>query len=304
MTNRLVDRFPGKTPPIAIASNTSFASSEIAEFENLTTTVDGHRVRFCAGGRGPTILFLHGWGLGPHAYGPGLRRLAQAGFYVIAPSLPGFNGTNDLESPKRNFVGYAEWVERFAQAVDIREAVVVGHSLGGGVAIQTSHSSPTLVRSLVLLNSVGAPWRTTNVRNQPIDQPMSERPLWNWGVHMSTDIVSILGHVGSVMPSLLEDLVPNMVRNPLGLARVGKMARTADLRGALQEVRNRKVPVTVVHSENDGIIPASSFECLCRAASVTGTTVRGNHSWPLTDPGAFTDVVASAVRRSYSASAA
>ena len=290
--------YPSPNPPPPAASKTALGVQRVPAFDRhdpvdvriLTTTVDGHKVRYTSGGKGPTVVLLHGWGLGHNAYRRGLRLLAQAGFTVVAPALPGFGGTPDLPAAGRDFEGYAGWVIRFAQALRIRRAVLVGHSFGGGVAIQTTQLQPGLVRSLVLLNSVGAPWRSGKGGNEP----MADRPIWSWGLNIPSDVVSLLGHAGSAMPSVLEDLVPNVFRNPFGVARVGKIARTADLLDALSDVRRRNIPITVVHSEADGIIPRSSFDVLCRAAGVDGITVSGNHSWPLTGPEVFSEIVAKA----------
>jgi pimeloyl-ACP methyl ester carboxylesterase len=291
---------PSDLPADEFPGDTRSASAVRRSIRVLTVRVDGHDVRYSSGGSGPTVLFLHGWGLGHNAYRPGLRRLAEAGLSVVAPALPGFGGTPELPAAQQNFAGYAAWVIRFMQALRIRHATVVGHSFGGGVAIQTAESQPAMVRSLVLLNSVGAPWRAKKTR----DQPMAERPFWSWGINIPSDVVALLGHIGSAMPSVLEDLVPNVVRNPLGVARVGKIARQADLVEALVEVRRRNVPITIVHSLDDGVIPRSSFECLCRAASVNGIVVTGNHSWPMTDPEKFREIVTRAALRSSHASVA
>ena len=283
---------PAPTPKLSpighLGSDSPF--DRPADVRILTTIVDGHRVRYTAGGHGPTIILLHGWGLGHNAYRRGLRRLAQAGFSVVAPALPGFGGTPDLGPEARNFAGYAGWVTRFAQALKIRRAVLVGHSFGGGVSIQTAQLQPGLVRSVVLLNSVGAPWRSGKVGNEP----MADRPMWSWGLNIPSDVVSLLGHAASAMPNVLEDLVPNVLRNPFGVARVGKIARTADLLDALRDVKRRHIPITIVHSEDDGIIPESSFDVLCQTAGVNGITVPGNHSWPLTNPDVFCDIVVKA----------
>jgi hypothetical protein len=60
------------------------------------TSVDGSPVSYSTGGQGPTLLLLHGWGLGHHAYRPALEHLVAAGYHVVAPALPGFGGTADL----------------------------------------------------------------------------------------------------------------------------------------------------------------------------------------------------------------
>jgi pimeloyl-ACP methyl ester carboxylesterase len=259
-----------------------------------TTVVDGHTVRYSAGGEGPTVLFLHGWGLGHHAYRPALRGLVAAGFRVIAPALPGFGGTHDLPDNGRTFDGYGNWVCRFGAALGLQDVTIVGHSFGGGVAMQAAANCSGLASRLVLLNSVGAPWRVTTDRGGAHTHTMSERPIWSWGLGIPLDALSLLAHASRVMPSVLEDILPNVVRNPLGITRVGKLARTADLRNELVSLRAKNFPITVAHSDRDNLIPASSFDCLCEVAGVVGVVVAGNHSWPLTDPQTLVKIVSAA----------
>jgi pimeloyl-ACP methyl ester carboxylesterase len=254
------------------------------------TTVDGSPVSYSTGGQGPTVLLLHGWGLGHHAYRPALEQLVAAGYHVVAPALPGFGGTPDL-GDDRSFVGYSAWVRRFALTLGLRNAIVVGHSFGGGVAIRLGVDDPGLVARLVLCNSVGAPWRRTSGHNGSQVDAMSKRPMWSWGINIPSDMIALLSKATEAMPSILEDLVPNLVRHPLNISRVGQLARNADLRAELNELRMTGFPMTVVHSQRDGVIPGTSFECLCEAAGVTGHLLPGNHSWPLTNPTALVAVI-------------
>lgn len=260
-------------------------SGDIVTIEEVR--VDRRTVRFTAGGTGPSVLFLHGWGLGHHAYRAGLRRLAHLGYHVIAPALPGFGGTPDLEPGNRTFVGYARWVTRFLKAVDVRPTIIVGHSFGGGVATRLVADNLGIAESLVLLNSVGGTWRTDDTG----EHPMAERPMWDWGRAIPGDVVGLLGGAASILPSVFQDLVPNVLRNPFGVAKVGRLARNADLLAAVRTVADRRVPITVVHSDRDGVIPASSFQSLCVAAKVEGRRVKGIHSWPLTSPALFAEIV-------------
>jgi pimeloyl-ACP methyl ester carboxylesterase len=128
--------------------------------------VDGRPAFFghAGGGDGLPVLFLHGWGLAQHSYKRPLNRLARMGCRVYAPAQPGFGGTPDLPGDQFEFGGYAAWAAAFLDAVGVSEpALVIGHSFGGGVAIQLAHDHPERVRSLVLVNSIGTP-----------------RPLWDW----------------------------------------------------------------------------------------------------------------------------
>src|SRR3954454_1219287 len=101
------------------------------------TTVRGRTAMYGVAGDGIPLLFLHGWGLGQHAYKRALKRLVQLGCQVYAPALPGFGGTADLPGKELSFEGYARWVGAFLDAVGVHEKVfLVGHSFGGGVSIK------------------------------------------------------------------------------------------------------------------------------------------------------------------------
>jgi pimeloyl-ACP methyl ester carboxylesterase len=234
------------------------------------------------------VLFLHGWGLGQHAYKRAMKRLVQLGCRVFAPALPGFGGTAELPKAQFSLQGYAAWIEQFLQAVEVDEPVfLMGHSFGGGVAIQFAHDMPRRVRTLVLVNSVGgSTWRA----GESTIRSMAQRPLWDWGIHFPRDILPI-PQITRVLPVVLEDALPNLLRNPWNLWRVGNLARQADLTLELEELKRRRLPVVVLWGEDDRIIPKASFDALCAAIGAEGEVVAGNHSWLLADPDAFGEVM-------------
>jgi len=120
------------------------------------TTVDGRAAEYGEAGTGAPAVFLHGWGLDHKVYKRALSRLVRAGLHVYAPALPGFGGTAALPAASSSLKGYGDWVAAFVDAVGVADPVLVmGHSFGGGVAIELSHDHPRLVRALVLINSVG-----------------------------------------------------------------------------------------------------------------------------------------------------
>ena len=90
---------------------------------------------------------------------------------------------------------------------------------------------------------------------------------------------------------VLSDAVPNMMRNPRAFAKVAHLARRADLRPELEEIKARETPVTVLWADRDGIIPRESFDALCAAVGSVGKVVSGSHSWLLADPDAFSEVI-------------
>ncbi|MDQ1397525.1 MAG: hypothetical protein QOG64_2784 [Acidimicrobiaceae bacterium] len=258
------------------------------QFTWKKTSVGGRPTVYGVAGEGLPVLFLHGWGLGQHTYKRALKRLVHLGCQVFAPAMPGFGGTADLPDRQVSFPGYAHWTDEFIGAVGITEPVfLVGHSFGGGVAIQLAHDYPDHVRYLVLVNSVGgSAWSSSG----SVVRSMAERPLWDWGLHFPGDILP-LPQLRRVLPVMLEDALPNVVRNPRAMWKVANLARRADLTPELEELKRRKLPVVVLWGDKDKIIPRASFDALCAAIGSPGEVVTGNHSWLLADPDAFGEVM-------------
>jgi pimeloyl-ACP methyl ester carboxylesterase/glycine cleavage system regulatory protein len=238
--------------------------------------VDGRTASFGVGGDGPPVVFLHGWGLGSRAYRRAIRRLARRGCRVFAPAMPGLGGTAELPRDAMSIGGYADWVDKFMEAVGIEEpALVIGHSFGGGVATKLAHAHPGRVGYLVLLNSVGG---------------ATDRPIWGWGMHLAREMLPDREGVEMIL-AMRYDLVHNVVHNPLGLLRVGALARAADLRVELAELRRRDLPVLALTTAGDGVIPQPAFAALCRAIGTDGQVLTGRHSWLLSHPDSFGEVL-------------
>jgi pimeloyl-ACP methyl ester carboxylesterase/glycine cleavage system regulatory protein len=232
------------------------------------------------GGDGPPVVFLHGWALGSHAYKRAMRRLTSRGCRVFAPALPSFGDTADLPSDAMSIEGYAGWVASFIKEVEISEpALVIGHSFGGGVAIKFACDNPELVRYLILLNALGGGNR---------------RPPWEWAIGVGTEFWPPSGAV-EMLQAMRGDLVPNLLRNPLGVLRVGLLALATDLRDEMEELRQLGVPVLALTSEKDRLIPRSAFETVCDSVGADRRVVSGGHAWLLVDPDLFDEVLASTI---------
>jgi pimeloyl-ACP methyl ester carboxylesterase len=249
--------------------------------------VDGRPAAYGVIGHGLPVLFVHGWALGEHSYRAVVGRIAARGCRVYAPALPGSSGTADLPAGRMNLAGYGEWARRFLEAAGVTEpVVVVGHSFGGGVAIRLAFDHPTLVRSLVLVNSIGgSAWR----RGKRL-RSLAERPLWDWGLHFPSDVWP-LRQATHVLPVVFEDAVGNLLHHPRSLWRVAQLARGADLRPELEELKRRHLPVTIIWAKRDGIVPREAFDALCVSAGAEGRVVDGSHSWLLADPDRFSEVI-------------
>lgn len=264
---------------------------EQMQWEN--TVVDGRPAVYGTAGQGPPVVFLHGWALAHRTYRKALRELAEQGLTVWAPALPGFGGTAELPRREFSLAGYARWVAAFLEAVEVTGPVtLVGHSFGGGVAIQTAHDRPDLVARLVCVNSIGGSAWT---EDRGVVRSLAQRPLWDWGLHLQADLLP-WRQVTRVLPVILGDAVPNLLRNPRNLWKVGHLARTADLSAVLEDLKQRRLPVVVLWGTEDQVLPVACMTSLREAlGDAELITVEGGHSWLLSDPRGFSEVITNVV---------
>lgn len=247
-----------------------------------TTTVHGQPAHYGEGGRGLPVLFLHGWGLDHRACETSLHMLAARHCRVIAPSLPGFGETPGLSLHDQSVAHYAAWVDDFLAAIDVDEPVVViGHSFGGGIATTLAHAFPDRVRHLVLINAVGDP---DGIRPQP------GRVGWRGLARTLVDTFRPDTR-GARTRSAQRIWLGNARRDLVRFACTAMVASSTDLQSEMRELADRDLPVTVLWSEQDGLIPLSTFDTFCATLGADGEVVAGGHSWLLADPETFGTVV-------------
>ncbi|MEX0666146.1 MAG: alpha/beta hydrolase [Acidimicrobiia bacterium] len=245
-------------------------------------------------GRGRTVVFLHGWGLSHRAYRGAVKRLAAMGVRVIAPAMPGFSGSAGLPAEECTLRGYATWLVAFLDELGVTEPVLlVGHSFGGGVSIVTAHDHPDRVGALVLVNSIGgAVWADDG----ELVRPMTDRPIWDWGLHLSRDLRGAI-QLSRVLPVVFTEALPNIVLDPRSFWRSARLARDADLTDELGALRKRGLPVVVVWSPRDRVVTDASIDALRDALGDAPTiSVPGGHSWLLARPDHFGEVMTNVVQ--------
>ena len=123
------------------------------DFEPRSIQLHGHPVTYRLAGDGPPLLLLHGITSSSQTWAKVLPALAEH-HTVIAPDLLG-HGESAKPRGDYSLGAYASGVRDLMAALGHDRATVVGHSLGGGIAMQMAYQFPQRVERLVLVNSGG-----------------------------------------------------------------------------------------------------------------------------------------------------
>jgi pimeloyl-ACP methyl ester carboxylesterase len=115
--------------------------------------IHGYRRAFIRRGRGPALLLIHGIGDSSETWLPIIDDLARD-HTVIAPDLLG-HGRSAKPRADYSVAAYANAMRDLLAVLDIDRATVVGHSLGGGVAMQFAYQYPERCERLVLVATGG-----------------------------------------------------------------------------------------------------------------------------------------------------
>lgn len=144
------------------------------------------------GGRGPTVLMLHGIGGGHLAFAPQVESLASAGYRAVAWDMPGYGHSAPIEP--YTFKGLAQSCVQLIESLKVDSVILVGHSMGGMVAQEVVARRPELVSRLVLCGT----------------SPAFGKPDGDWQREFIAQRTAPLD-AGKTMPELAETLVPQMV---------------------------------------------------------------------------------------------
>ena len=118
-----------------------------------TLTLHGRPVTYAHAGKGPVLLLIHGMAGDFRNWKEVIEPLARR-HTVIAPDLPG-HGESAGGSGDYSLGSLASGLRDLLAALGHDRATLVGHSLGGGIAMQFSYQFPEMVERLVLVSSGG-----------------------------------------------------------------------------------------------------------------------------------------------------
>lgn len=226
-------------------------------------TPDGATVHIEECGAGRAVVLLHGHGANLRIFAELATRLAGGGLRVVAIDQRGFGGSS-ATPPTFGFGGLIDDLATVLATLDLRQAIVVGHSMGGavalGLAVQRRDVVADRVAALVLVNSSArgpADRPLQRMRATALDLPLAERigrhprhglllSRANFGAEVRRSQLAAVRTIGLASPVARRQ---GLTRRLLGI----------DLRGQLAGV---DIPVVVLAGGADRVVPASESEQL------------------------------------------
>jgi pimeloyl-ACP methyl ester carboxylesterase len=120
--------------------------------ETKTIKVDGLEVLYYMAGSGEPLVVIHGGGGDARTWLSNMEVLAKK-YTVYAPDLPGYGGSAPLDG-KYYIPELTTFIKRFTECMGLEKFYLMGHSLGGGVALNVALNFPDKIKKLVLVDSL------------------------------------------------------------------------------------------------------------------------------------------------------
>lgn len=226
-------------------------------------------------GAGPDLLLLHGTGSSTHSMADLGARL-QRHFRVVAPDLPGHAFTSPLPKGRMTLPGMASALRDLLATLDVKPALVVGHSAGAAIALRLCLDRairPDLVVSLngALHGFGGAAGKLF----QPLARLLAGAPfvptLFARRAADPDVLARLVTRTGSRPPAASVALYARLARDPDHVGAALAMMAGWDLDALGAEFGRMDVPVVLIAGGRDGMVPPEQAYTVARrlpAASV------------------------------------
>ncbi|MBI5712841.1 MAG: alpha/beta hydrolase [Chloroflexi bacterium] len=152
-----------------------------------TTTLNGLRIAYRVAGQGPDVLLIHGWVSSSRMWSLMMNDLSTH-FRCWAIDLPGFADSDKPGASWYSIENYEQVINAFADQFDLGRFDLIGHSMGGMIALRFAARQPTRVRRLVAINPVVTGrvyWDLRLLTGTPLRHSMLALGRWFWPIASS-----------------------------------------------------------------------------------------------------------------------
>jgi pimeloyl-ACP methyl ester carboxylesterase len=267
------------------------------------TILHGHEMNFTDSGNGPSVVLVHGLMSSSRTWSGQVDRLA-ARHRVVAPDLFG-HGESDKPPGDYSLGAHAASLRDLFDALEVPSATLVGHSLGGGIALQMAYLFPDRVEAVVLVSSGGL-GRELNPLLRAATLPGSELVLpvlsSSWLHTIGDTALRLWGKVGlpAVSPSTDEAWqgLSSLADGDTRRAFLSTSRSVIDITGQTVSAQNRLAgiasrPSMLIWGERDRIVPSAHVEAARQELPDTRIEMfaRSGHFPHLDEPDRFAGVL-------------
>ncbi|MQY34725.1 hypothetical protein SRB17_26950 [Streptomyces sp. RB17] len=271
-------------------------------FARQYQVIHGHRWAFRMAGKGPVLLLIHGIGDSSDTWAELIPELARH-HTVIAPDLLG-HGCSDKPRGDYSVPAYANGMRDLLGVLDVDRATLVGHSLGGGVAMQFAYQFPDRTERLALVSTGGVgrgvtpALRLASLPGAQLALAALRLPTVRTQTAIAIRLLQLFGTgLGVDAPDLLRvvDALPDTASRE---AFIRTLRAVVDWRGQVVTMLDRchltaGMPTLLVWGSRDQVVPALHAEVA--HAAMPGSRLEifeGSGHFPFhTDPQRFLSVL-------------
>jgi pimeloyl-ACP methyl ester carboxylesterase len=253
----------------------------------------GHKVNFQAAGSGPLVVLLHGITSTSDAWRDVMPRLSER-YTVVAPDMIG-HGRSAKPRGDYSLGAYAAGVRDLLALLGFERANLVGHSFGGGIAMQFAYLFPEYVERMALISSGGL-GREVHPLLRAAVLPGSEwvLPLLarEWSVRAGDAVRSVAGKLGlEAGPDLAEFArgYASLTEEGASDAFIHTMRNVIDHEGQRVSALDRlyladQLPTMFIWGTNDPVIPVEHGRNAHRIVEHSRyVEIEGSGHWPMLD---------------------
>lgn len=235
--------------------------------QHVTARIGGFSTHYVVAGQGEPVLLIHGLASSVLSWHYTIGPLAKF-FKVYAMDLPGHGFSEKLVDTKRYTIEEStRFLNAFCETLQIERTHVVGHSMGGLVALEFALAYPEKVKKLVVAGSAGlgrelAP--LLRILSLPVIGEILEQPTlpnvlgaWERSFYDKSVVIDVVRDNIALEDYLIQNLKGNKEAF-LALLRLGvNIFGLRDRMRVTEKLHRIAVPTLIVWGKNDAIVPVA-----------------------------------------------
>src|ERR671914_1971198 len=238
------------------------------------TTKDGTEIYYKDWGEGPVITFSHGWPLSSDAWDGQMHFLVHNGFRVVAHDRRG-HGRSSQASLGNDMDGYADDLAAVIEALDLKDATLVGHSTGGGEVVRyiKRHGTKRIAKTVLIAavppimlksaaNPEGLPMEIFDSMRSSLTKDRSQ-----FYKDLATQFYGANRPGAKVSQGILDQFW--LWSMQAGLKNAHESIKAFSETDFTEDLKKIDVPTLVMHGEDDQIVPVKD------SAVKTARVIRG-----------------------------